>query len=488
GGRQRSGDQARSGEKVQGEARQRHGEGKEAVFLRKKITLVRAIALIIGTVIGSGIFIAPKGVLQNSGNVGLSLVVWLACGVLSLFGALSYADLGTSITKSGGHYIYLLETLGPLPAFLRLWAEFVMIRPAVIAVVSLAFGRYLIEPLFAPCHAPALAVKLVTITGISLIIALNCWSVSWSANIQTVLTVLKMVTIGLIIVPGMLVLAEGKKSNFQHAFDTSSLALDKLPLAFYSGMFAYGGWFYVNFVTEEIINPERNIPLSVIVSLLIVTLGYLLINVSYYAVLTAEEVLASEAVAVSFADRAFKSISSAIPVLVALSCFGSLNGGVFAAARMLFAASREGQWPLLFSMIHRRRNTPFPALLLMLPLIFLMVLIGDLYGLLSFFSFSRWLFIGLVTLGLMIHRYRHPEISRPFKVPLFIPLVFTIMCFFIVGMSLYSDPVNTGISCAITLTGLPCFLLHLFIPLCLDSMTVKLQVLMEVIPQEIQTY
>ncbi|KAG6931834.1 solute carrier family 7 (cationic amino acid transporter, y+ system), member 11, partial [Chelydra serpentina] len=122
---------------------------KEAVYLRKKITLVRAITLTIGTIVGSGIFIAPKGVLKNSGNVGLSLVVWLACGVLSLFGALSYADLGTSITKSGGHYIYLLETLGPLPAFLRLWAEFVMIRPANIAVVSLAFGRYLIEPLFA---------------------------------------------------------------------------------------------------------------------------------------------------------------------------------------------------------------------------------------------------------------------------------------------------------------------------------------------------
>uniref|UniRef100_A0A674K970 Solute carrier family 7 member 11 n=1 Tax=Terrapene triunguis TaxID=2587831 RepID=A0A674K970_9SAUR len=423
---------------------------KETVFLRKKITLVRAIALTIGTVIGSGIFIAPKGVLQNSGNVGLSLVVWLACGVLSLFGALSYADLGTSITKSGGHYIYLLETLGPLPAFLRLWAEFVMIRPANIAVVSLAFGRYLIEPLFAPCHAPALAVKLVTTTGISLIIALNCWSVSWSANIQTVLAVLKMVTIGLIIVPGMMALAEGKTTNFQNAFDTSSLALDKLPLAFYSGIGAIKGLFLFYC---------RNIPLSVIVSLLIVTLGYLLINVSYYAVLTAEEVLASEAVAVSFVDRAFKSISSAIPILVALSCFGSLNGGIFAAARMLFAASREGQWPPLFSMIHRRRNTPFPALLLMLPLIFLMVLIGDLYGLLNFYSFSRWLFIGLVTLGLMIHRYRHPEIPRPFKVPLFIPLVFTIICFFIVGMSLYSDPVNTGIGCAITLTGLPVYYL-----------------------------
>ncbi|XP_069484924.1 cystine/glutamate transporter-like [Ambystoma mexicanum] len=467
----------------------------ETVYLKRKITLVRAISLTIGTIIGSGIFISPKGVLKNSGNIGLSLVIWLACGVLSMFGALSYADLGTSIKKSGGHYIYLLETLGPLPAFLRLWAEFVMIRPANIDVVSLAFGRYVIEPLFTPCHAPGLAVKLITAMGVSLIIALNCCSVRWAANMQTALAALKLVTITLIIVPGMVTLFSGHTENFQNPFDSSSLALDKLPLAFYSGMFAYGGWFYVNFVTEEIINPERNIPITVIVSLITVTIAYILTNVSYYTILTAEEVLESEAVAMSFADRALQGFSSAIPILVALSCFGALNGGIFASARMLFAASREGQWPQLFSMIHIRRHTPLPALILMMPLIFLMISIGDLYGLLNFYSFSRWLFMGLATLGLVIHRFRHPELPRPFKVPMIIPLVFTVMCLFIVGMSLYADPVNTGIGCAITLSGLPVYYLTIYKP-CVPGrctalfnfLTAKLQVLMEVIPQEIKTY
>ncbi|XP_075458786.1 cystine/glutamate transporter-like [Ascaphus truei] len=466
-----------------------------AVYLRQKITLLRAISLTIGTIIGSGIFISPKAVLKNSGNVGLSLIIWLACGVLSMCGALSYADLGTSIKKSGGHYIYLLETLGPVPAFLRLWAEFVMIRPANIAVVCLAFGRYLIEPVFVPCHAPALAVKFISTIGITFIIALNCWSVTWSANLQTVFAVLKLLAIGLIIVPGMIALSEGHTENFQDAFDTTSLALDKIPLAFYSGMFAFGGWFYVNFVTEEIINPERNIPLTVIVSLIVVTIGYLLTNVSYYTILTADEVLASEAVAVTFAEHTLKQFSSVIPILVALSCFGALNGGIFASSRMLFAASREGQWPPLFSMIHIRRNTPLPALLLMMPLVFLMISIGDLYGLLNFYSFSRWLFMGLVTLGLIIHRRRYPELPRPFKVPLIIPLLFTTICLFIVGMSLYSDPVNTGIGCAITLSGLPVY--YLTIPKSrvpkrwrdvFNRLTVKLQVLMEVVPQEIQTY
>lgn len=410
-------------------------------------------------------------------------------------GALCYTDLGTTIKKSGGHYIYILETLGPLPAFLRVWIEFILIRPASAAVVSLAFGRYVIEPLFTPCHAPILAVKLITALGVCLVIALNCWSVSWAANLQTALMVLKLVTITLIIVPGMVALFSGHNENFRDPFDSSSLALEKLPLAFYSGMFAYGGWFFASYVTEEVVNPERNIPIAVIVSVSIVTVAYVLANVSYYTFLTVEEVLESKAVAMTFADIALKRFSAAIPILVALSCFGTLNGGIFASARIFFVASRERQWPHLFSMIHIRRHTPLPALIFMLPLTFLMVSIGDLYGLLNFFSFARWLFIGLTTLGLVIHRFKYPDLPRPFKVPIFIPVVFTVMCLFIVGMSLYSDPFNTGMSCAITLSGIPLYYLMVEKPrlpgkwiAAFNFLTIKLQHLLTVIPQEIKTY
>ncbi|XP_006268278.3 cystine/glutamate transporter [Alligator mississippiensis] len=230
---------------------------EEAVFLRKKITLLRAFSLLIGSMVGSGIFISPKGVLRNSGNVGLSLIIWLACGILSLFGALCYAELGTRITKSGGHYIYILETLGPLPSFLFLWAEYFAIRPANSAVVSLAFGRYILEPFFAPCVAPLPAVKLVALLGYYIVLILNSWSVSWSAQLQTFLSVIKLAALTLIIVPGMMLLAQGHTENFQDAFNSQSLALDKLPLAFYAGMFAYSGWFQASFVREELVRPER---------------------------------------------------------------------------------------------------------------------------------------------------------------------------------------------------------------------------------------
>eukprot|EP00076_Gallus_gallus_P021844 XP_015142982.1 cystine/glutamate transporter isoform X2 [Gallus gallus] len=430
----------------------KHKKKEEAVFLRKKITLLRAFSLLIGSMVGSGIFISPKGVLKNSGTVGFSLVVWFACGLLSMFGALCYAELGTRITKSGGHYIYILETLGPLPSFLFLWAEFFAIRPANSAVVSLAFGRYLLEPFFAPCAAPVPAVKLISLLG-------YCHT-----------------------------------KNFQDAFDRQSLVPDKLPLAFYAGMFAYSGWFQTSFVREELVRPERNIPLAVIVSVITVIVGYMLTNISYYTALGTQDVLASPAVAVSFVQQACTNLISVVPVLVALSCFGTMNGGILTFSRTLFVASREGQWPPLFSMIHIRRHTPLPAVMLMFPLVTAMVCIGDIYHLLNFFSFSRWLFIGLATLGLIVHRYRHPELQSPFKVPLFVPVSFTIICLFTVAMSIYSDPVNISIGCTMVLSGFPVYYLVIQRKMSnrchrlLYYLTHKLQLLLEVVQQEIKTY
>ncbi|XP_068573378.1 cystine/glutamate transporter isoform X2 [Cebidichthys violaceus] len=391
----------------------------EVVQLRREIGLLPAVCFIIGSVVGSGIFIAPKGVLVNSGSVGLSLLVWVLCGVLSMLGALCYAELGTSFTKSGGHYTYLLETLGPLTAFLRLWSECLFIRPAVASYVSLAFGRYVVEPFFAPCAAPIGLIKLVSILGLSLVVAINCWSVTMASRTQITLTFIKMFALVLIIVPGGIALAKGKTESFQNGFEVDSFKLDKLPLAFYNGLYAYGGWFALNFITEEVINPNR----------------------------------------------------------------------------MLFVAAREGHWPPIFSMIHIRRRTPLPAVLFLYPLMVVVLITGEIYQLINFVSFSRWLFIALATLGMLLHRHRFPNHPRPFKVPLALVVTFTVVCFFIVGLSLYSDPWNTGISCALTLTGIPVYyvtiyryrLPHRLRRIC-DYFSKQLQILLEVTQQEVQTF
>ncbi|XP_040904381.1 cystine/glutamate transporter [Toxotes jaculatrix] len=466
-------------------------EDDRKVGLGKKVTLLRGISIIIGTIIGAGIFISPKGILKNTGSVGMSLVVWIACGVLSLFGALSYAELGTCIKKSGGHYTYIMEAFGPRMAFIRLWVDLIAIRPAGMAVISLAFGQYILEPLFMPCGIPPVAVKLATALGITSVIYLNSMSVTWTARIQIVLTLSKLLAIAIIIVPGLYQLFKGETQNFENAFDLDKMQLSDMPLAFYSGMYAYAGWFYLNFVTEEIDNPERTVPLAICISMAIVTSCYVLTNVAYYTVMSAEELLASDAVAVTFAEKMMGNFSLAVPVFVALSCYGSMNGCLLALSRMFYVASREGQLPEVLSMIHIRRHTPLPAVLILYPMTMLQLFVGDIYSLLNFMSFLRWLFIGVVVLGLLYLRYTKPDLPRPFKVPIVIPGIFCLTCFFMVFLSLYSDPVNTGIGFAISLTGIPAYYIFIYfnnrpkwLQKALDSFNRTLQILLEVVPAE----
>uniref|UniRef100_A0A7M4EKZ4 Cystine/glutamate transporter n=1 Tax=Crocodylus porosus TaxID=8502 RepID=A0A7M4EKZ4_CROPO len=434
---------------------------EEKVVLKKKVTLLRGVSIIIGTIIGAGIFISPKGILENTGSVGMSLVVWTVCGILSLFGALCYAELGTCIKKSGGHYTYILEAFGPLPAFVRVWVELLVIRPAATAVISLAFGRHILEPLFMQCEIPDLAIKFITAVGITVVMVLNSMSVSWSARLQIFLTFCKLVAILIIIVPGVMQLIKGEIQHFKKAFEGTNTSVMGLPLAFYSGMYAYSGWFYLNFVTEEVENPEKNIPLAIGISMVTVTLGYVLTNIAYFTTISPEELLSSNAVAVTFAEQLMGRFSLAVPIFVALSCFGSMNGGIFAVSRMFYVASREGHLPEILSMIHVRKHTPLPAVIVLHPLTMIMLFTSELEDLLNFLSFARWLFIGLAVAGLIYLRYKCPDMPRPFKVPLFIPALFSFTCLFMAALSLGSDPLNTGIGFVITLTGVPAY--YLFI-------------------------
>ncbi|XP_074505700.1 cystine/glutamate transporter-like [Sebastes fasciatus] len=181
--------------------------------------------------------------------------------------ALSYAELGTCINKSGGHYTYILEAFGPQMAFIKLWADLIAIRPASLAVTSLTFGQYILEPLFMPCDIPPTAVKLATAIGLTSVMYLNSMSVTWTNRIQIFLTFSKLLAIGIIIVPGMYQLFKGETKNFENAFELSRVKLSGMPLAFYSGMYAYAGCLHVEVSlgqdTEPQIAPsvENEIPL-----------------------------------------------------------------------------------------------------------------------------------------------------------------------------------------------------------------------------------
>ncbi|PIK52634.1 putative cystine/glutamate transporter, partial [Apostichopus japonicus] len=245
--------------------------------------------------------------------------------------------------------------------------------------------------------------------------------------------------------------------SFHESFDTESVTWIRFPRAFYSGLFAYSGWQYLPQVTEEILNPGRNVPLSIIIATTAVTALYLLTNLAYFAVLSPFELLASESVAVTFGQRVLGPIWWILPIFVAVSCIGSINGGIFSTARMFFVASREGQLPVIVSMIHINKRTPLPAAACMLPVCVLMLMTDDVYSLINYLSFCRWLAIAMTVMTVPYFRWKYPDLKRPFKVPLVLAILFALCAVFMVVASILSAFYEFLIGLLITVAGIPVY-------------------------------
>ncbi|XP_067651410.1 b(0,+)-type amino acid transporter 1-like isoform X2 [Haliotis asinina] len=423
------------------------GDSTEDVKLQKNVGLLSGVTLIVGTMIGSGIFVSPRGVLVGSGSVAMSLIVWAGCGILSMMGALVYAELGTAIVKSGAEHAYLLHTFKPMnrcwgqvPAFLVAWLGIFIIRPSMFAIMVLSLGTYATQPFYTPCEAPPLVKKLVTCAAMLLILLINCASVKVATKVQDILTGSKLVAIAIISVGGIYKIATGSTSYIAEGFQDTESNPSIIALAFYNGLWAYDGWNNLNFVTEELKNPQRNLPRAILLGVPLTTICYVLVNIGYFSVISKEEVLLIDAVAVTWGNKILGVMTWIIPVFVVLSCFGSANGSLFASGRLCFVAAREGHQMQMLSFIDIHRRTPVTALIFTTAVGMLMILPSDLSSLISFFGFAAWMFYGLTCASCIVLRYTQPDLPRPYKVPIVIPVLVVLASVYLVIAPIVHDP------------------------------------------------
>ncbi|XP_071839079.1 cystine/glutamate transporter-like isoform X2 [Apostichopus japonicus] len=467
------------------------------VFLKRIIGIVPCIGFITGIVIGTGIFVSPTGILRGvNGSVGLAFIIWIVCAVLSLIGGLCYTELATMFSKSGGEFTYIKEAFGPTLAYLRVWTVLMILSPADMAIQALTVATYLTTPFLGQCtEAPYWSVRLIALCVFSLIIFVNSTSVPLTSHLQVLMTAAKTVGLLIIIITGFVNLLQGNTSNFDQPFQVKDFDFNLLPSAFYAGMFAYSGWDNITCITEEIKKPEKTITKAMIISLVLVTVIYLLTNVAYLTAMTPSDILGSDVVAADFAEATLGQFSWMIWLFVALSAAGSLNGGAFARGRMYFVASREGLLPEVISMVHIGWKTPLPSMAFSLPLTVIMLLSGNLWELLTFSSFIDTAFIVVTLCAIPYFRWKRPDQPRPFKVPLVFCFIFIVVSLFILIMTFYTDFLQAFIGVGVTLFGLIFYYFGVqwkTKPIALKR-TIKnsndfLQKLFMSIPQEVKTY
>ncbi|KAA3673559.1 uncharacterized protein DEA37_0000481 [Paragonimus westermani] len=392
---------------------------KTGAKLEKSIGLLSSITIIVGSVIGSGIFVSPSGILHHTNSFGASIVIWILCGVFSLLGAYCYAELGSMMPRSGADYSYVLEAFGPFFGFLRLWIEVLVARPTSAAVIAMVFAQYILQPVFPDCPQPDSALRMLASVCVLLVGLINCMSVRWSTRTQDVFTFAKVAALILIIITGFVQIGRGRTETYQDSFEGSNWNPGSLTVAFYTGLFAYSGWNYLNSMIEEMKNARRDLPIAIIISCVMITAVYTIANVAYASVLSVHEILESSAVAVTFAKKVYGPAWFIMPIFVAFSTFGGVNGTIMTTSRIYFVASQENQMPKLLSFLHVDRLTPIPAVIFTCVATLIYIAIGDVNSLIAYLGFVQWMAIGVSVFIVILFRFTRPEMERPVKASLF---------------------------------------------------------------------
>lgn len=417
------------------------------------------LLIVIGTVIGSGIFIVPATVLrQTGGALGPALLVWFVAGVLSLLGALTYGELGAAKPDAGGLYAYIRDAFGPLPAFLYGWTTFFVIGAGSVATLAVAFTSYLrqLMPL------SPVAAKVVAVVMIAIIAGLNVRGTRQSASVQNLSTGIKAIAI---VVMSLALVVVGR--GYENAppmwpSEVTPTLLSGIGLAMIGVLWAYEGWQYVTFSAGEARDPQRTFPRAIVTGTAVLIAIYMFANVAYVSALGVDGVqntdrVAATAVAALFGPTAGKLIAAVILV----SMFSAANGLTLTAPRMYYAMARDGLFFSKLGEVHPRFGTPAFAVIAGSIWAAILAASGTFEQLLTYVVFSGWIFYGLGALSIFAFRRREPDAPRPFRVPGYpvTPVLFVAASAAIVLNTLFTQPGRALVGIGVVLTGVPAYLL-----------------------------
>ena len=386
-----------------------------------------AASIVVGTVIGSGIFLVPRTMIQRVGSVEAVFAVWIAGGLLSLAGALSYAELAAALPEAGGEYAFLREAYGPIWGFLYSWTQMWVAKSGSIATQATGFFLYLtifFEPLKGVFYTVPLPIgpnggplelqygQLFAIALILCLGGLNYYGVKIGGNVQVAVTFVKVALIAAIIFAGFFF-------GQAHAAATAAVA----PLTFsgfiaalVAALWAYDGWNNVSMVSSEIKDPQKNLPRALIGGTLVVIAIYMLANAAYFHVMSPAEVAGSTRVASEMMRKIFHDPgANAVSIAAMISIFAALNGSILSGARVPYAAARDGLFFRSVARVHPTHHTPGVSIIVLSLWSCLLVLSGKYYDLFNLVIFASWILYGMTAAAVLVLRRKQPQLLRPYR-------------------------------------------------------------------------
>jgi len=439
--------------------------------LVRRLGLWSAVAVLVGSTIGSGIFRTPAGVAQRIDDVPLFLLAWIVGGIVVLCGALTYSELAAAFPRSGGVYVFVRESFGKLPAFLFTWAELWVIRPGAYGAIGITASAYTLrtlglDPAAIVASLGPLEIRAEQLLGagyILLVGTVNYFGIHRGAVLQNLSTVFKVGALALLVVLGF---ALGTRSaglpEGGILAQRAAVGLSPFLLAMVAILWAYDGWADLAFVGGEVRDPQRILPRALLLGTATVVVLYLGANLVYLYLIPIQQMKQAELVAADVAQLVIGPAGVVvISAAIAVSTFGTLNGSMMTAPRIFFAAAEDGLLPTVIARVDPRTHSPTAAVVLMTVMGMIFVLIRTFTALADQFIIGIWPFYALAVAGVFVLRRTKPDLERPYLTWGFpyVPVVFLVAALFLLGNYLVRETVSFAIDIGIILTGIPAYIL-----------------------------